>query len=194
MAVVGGELAEAGHPGLEARPGKRGQEFAVGGFKVGVRRQGRPVDLRFGGGQGGLVEGGEARRQGVDGVVQFGVGHRAGDPAVALGQIGAVVVAAEDGFQRTVPADQPGEAFCAATAGKQAATHLGMAEYRVLVRDTYTAGVEAFAAWLSTDTDDGLAAVATLVGAILLARATAGTDLSEKILESTHQALTTPDR
>jgi TetR/AcrR family transcriptional regulator, transcriptional repressor for nem operon len=62
------------------------------------------------------------------------------------------------------------------------------------VRDTYTAGVEAFAAWLSTDADDGLATVATLVGAILLARATAGTDLSEKILESTHQALTAPDR
>ena len=34
--------------------------------------------------------------------------------------------------------------------------------------------------------------VATLVGAILLARATAGTELSEKILESTHKALTAP--
>jgi TetR/AcrR family transcriptional repressor of nem operon len=34
--------------------------------------------------------------------------------------------------------------------------------------------------------------VATLVGAILLARATAGTELSEKILESTHKALTEP--
>jgi TetR/AcrR family transcriptional repressor of nem operon len=35
--------------------------------------------------------------------------------------------------------------------------------------------------------------VATLVGAILLARATAGTELSEKIPESTHRALTAPD-
>ena len=60
------------------------------------------------------------------------------------------------------------------------------------VRETYAAGVEAFAAWLSADADDGLATVATLVGAILLARATAGTDLSEKILESTHQVLTAP--
>ncbi|MFH9009279.1 TetR/AcrR family transcriptional regulator [Streptomyces afghaniensis] len=60
------------------------------------------------------------------------------------------------------------------------------------VREKYAAGVEAFAAWLSTDTDDGLPMVATLVGAILLARATAGTDLSEKILESTHKALTAP--
>ncbi|MET9462083.1 TetR/AcrR family transcriptional regulator [Streptomyces canus] len=61
------------------------------------------------------------------------------------------------------------------------------------VRETYAAGVEKFAAWLSTDADDGLPMVATLVGAILLARATAGTELSEKILESTHEALTGPD-
>ncbi len=58
------------------------------------------------------------------------------------------------------------------------------------VRETYAAGVEAFAEWLSDDADDGLPMVATLVGAILLARATAGTQLSEKILESTHKALT----
>lgn len=59
------------------------------------------------------------------------------------------------------------------------------------VRETYATGVEDFAAWLSTDPDAGLPMVATLVGAILLARATAGTELSERILESTHQALTT---
>jgi TetR/AcrR family transcriptional repressor of nem operon len=58
------------------------------------------------------------------------------------------------------------------------------------VRETYATGVQAFAAWLSTDADDGLPMVATLVGAILLARATAGTELSEKMLESTHKALT----
>ncbi|MDX3697919.1 TetR family transcriptional regulator [Streptomyces europaeiscabiei] len=60
------------------------------------------------------------------------------------------------------------------------------------VRETYAAGVQEFAAWLSTDANDGLPMVATLVGAILLARATAGTELSEKILESTHKALTAP--
>ncbi|MER6161423.1 TetR family transcriptional regulator [Streptomyces sp. NPDC001868] len=58
------------------------------------------------------------------------------------------------------------------------------------VRKTYAGGVQEFAAWLSADADDGLPMVATLVGAILLARATAGTELSEKILESTHKALT----
>jgi TetR/AcrR family transcriptional repressor of nem operon len=45
---------------------------------------------------------------------------------------------------------------------------------------------------MSTDADDGLPVVATLVGVILLARATAGTEPSEKILESTHKVLTAP--
>jgi TetR/AcrR family transcriptional repressor of nem operon len=58
------------------------------------------------------------------------------------------------------------------------------------VGETCAAGVEQFAAWLSTDANDGLPMVATLVGAILLARTTAGTELQEKILESTHKALT----
>ncbi|WP_307781876.1 TetR/AcrR family transcriptional regulator [Streptomyces sp. MBT65] len=60
------------------------------------------------------------------------------------------------------------------------------------VRETYAAGVREFAAWMSADADDGLPMVAALVGAILLARATAGTELSEKILASTHTALTAP--
>ena len=60
------------------------------------------------------------------------------------------------------------------------------------VRETYAAGVQEFAAWMSIDANDGLPVVATLVGAILLARATAGTEPSEKILESTHKALTAP--
>ncbi len=57
------------------------------------------------------------------------------------------------------------------------------------VRATYAAGVEKFADWMAADDDDGLPVVASLVGAILLARATAGTELSEKILESTHKVL-----
>ncbi|MEU0265119.1 TetR/AcrR family transcriptional regulator [Nocardioides sp. NPDC006303] len=57
------------------------------------------------------------------------------------------------------------------------------------VRATYAVGVERFAEWMAADGDDGLPVVASLVGAILLARATAGTELSERILESTHKAL-----
>ncbi|MFD3842911.1 hypothetical protein ACFWWC_42845 [Streptomyces sp. NPDC058642] len=43
---------------------------------------------------------------------------------------------------------------------------------------------------MSADVNDGLPMMATPVGSILPARATAGTELSEKILESTHKALT----
>ena len=60
------------------------------------------------------------------------------------------------------------------------------------VRETYAAGVEDFAQWMSPDSDDGLPLVATLVGALLLARATAGTELSERILASTLDTLTAP--
>ncbi|WP_203948403.1 TetR/AcrR family transcriptional regulator [Planotetraspora thailandica] len=57
-------------------------------------------------------------------------------------------------------------------------------------RGTYADGVREFADWLSdTDREDGLAATATLVGAILLARATAGTDLSEDILAAARRSL-----
>ena len=53
----------------------------------------------------------------------------------------------------------------------------------------YTDGVRQCAQWLSSgEGDDGLATVSTLVGAILLARATAGTDLSEDILAAARRA------
>jgi TetR/AcrR family transcriptional repressor of nem operon len=84
--------------------------------------------------------------------------------------------------------DQPGTGCPAAGFAGDLAREQTGAE----VRETYVAGVEEFAAWLATDDNDGLAMVATLVGAILLARATAGTELSEKILESTHKVVTAP--
>lgn len=83
--------------------------------------------------------------------------------------------------------DDPG-AGCAAAgfAGDIAKTHAD----DMGTRETYADGVREFADWLSdTDRKDGLAATATLVGAILLARATAGTDLSEDILAAAHHSL-----
>ena len=57
-------------------------------------------------------------------------------------------------------------------------------------RDVYAAGVRDFASWLATDgDDDGLARLSTLVGAILLARATQGTELSEDVLKAARNAL-----
>ncbi|MDX3095075.1 TetR/AcrR family transcriptional regulator [Streptomyces sp. ME01-24h] len=54
-------------------------------------------------------------------------------------------------------------------------------------RETYAKGVEEVAGWIAPG-GAGLGAYATLVGGILLARATAGTPLSERILHAAHAA------
>ncbi|MFE8017206.1 TetR family transcriptional regulator [Streptomyces antibioticus] len=64
-------------------------------------------------------------------------------------------------------------------------------------RRVYAEGVAAFAAFLAPDgagagdaTGDGLTRLSTLVGALILARATQGSPLSEEILAAAHAALT----
>ncbi|BCJ46575.1 TetR family transcriptional regulator [Actinoplanes ianthinogenes] len=56
-------------------------------------------------------------------------------------------------------------------------------------RDAYAEGVEAYARMLGTTGEPDLAAVSTMVGALLLARATAGTALSERILTAARDSL-----
>ncbi len=56
----------------------------------------------------------------------------------------------------------------------------------------YADGVEVYARWFGRDGED-LVAVSILVGALLLARATAGTDLSDRILTAAHAALSEPE-
>ncbi|MFJ2213381.1 TetR/AcrR family transcriptional regulator [Streptomyces sp. NPDC101062] len=58
----------------------------------------------------------------------------------------------------------------------------------------YTEGVGDFAAWLATEDQDGIARLCTMLGALVLARATKGDPLSEEILASAHAALTATDR
>ncbi|ETK32950.1 TetR/AcrR family transcriptional regulator [Microbispora sp. ATCC PTA-5024] len=50
-------------------------------------------------------------------------------------------------------------------------------------RDTYAAGVREMADWVAPG-EAGLVALATLVGAVLLARATAGTPVSDEIMKA----------
>lgn len=57
-------------------------------------------------------------------------------------------------------------------------------------RRVYTEGVGDFARWLATEDDDGIARLCTMVGALVLARATNGSPLSEQILTTAHAALT----
>ena len=46
-----------------------------------------------------------------------------------------------------------------------------------------------FAEWLATDDEDGIARLCTMLGALVLARATKGSPLSEQILTAARTAL-----
>ncbi|MFK4265053.1 TetR/AcrR family transcriptional regulator [Streptomyces milbemycinicus] len=54
----------------------------------------------------------------------------------------------------------------------------------------YSEGVSDFAEWLSTEDQDGIARLCTMLGALVLARATKGSPLSEEILTTARAALT----
>jgi TetR/AcrR family transcriptional repressor of nem operon len=56
-------------------------------------------------------------------------------------------------------------------------------------RAAYAKGVEGFARLLSGDDDPDLITLSTMVGALILSRATAGTDLSDRILTAARTAL-----
>ncbi|MCX2182698.1 TetR/AcrR family transcriptional regulator [Streptomyces sp. SKN60] len=61
-------------------------------------------------------------------------------------------------------------------------------------RRVYTEGVREFADWLtSDDREDGLARLSTLIGALVLSRATRDSPLSEEILTAAREALTAAD-
>src|SRR4051812_44515082 len=56
----------------------------------------------------------------------------------------------------------------------------------------YARGVDLYSRWLGSESEPDLAGVSTLVGALVLARATAGTPLSDQILEAARAALSPP--
>ncbi|MFZ3572763.1 TetR family transcriptional regulator [Streptomyces sp. BH097] len=57
-------------------------------------------------------------------------------------------------------------------------------------RRSYAEGVAEFADFLGDDGQDGLVRLSTLFGALVLSRATKGSELSERILGAAHRALT----
>lgn len=60
-------------------------------------------------------------------------------------------------------------------------------------RRVYTEGVSDFAEWLATEDQDGISRLCTMLGALVLARATKGSPLSEEILTAARAALTAAD-
>jgi TetR/AcrR family transcriptional repressor of nem operon len=61
------------------------------------------------------------------------------------------------------------------------------------VHPAYINGVRKLAGRLATDDDDGMAQFCTMVGALVLARATRGDPLSEELLQAARTALTEGD-
>ncbi|PWK42597.1 TetR/AcrR family transcriptional regulator [Actinoplanes xinjiangensis] len=59
-------------------------------------------------------------------------------------------------------------------------------------RGAYAKGVEGFALHLGGGAEPDLAALSTMVGALILARATAGTELSDRILAAARESLDRP--
>ncbi|MGW6316462.1 TetR/AcrR family transcriptional regulator [Streptomyces sp. NPDC055099] len=57
-------------------------------------------------------------------------------------------------------------------------------------RRVYAQGVADLADWLATDDQDGITRLCTMLGALVLARATKGSPQSEQILAAAHAALT----
>jgi TetR/AcrR family transcriptional repressor of nem operon len=96
-----------------------------------------------------------------------------------LGAVGEDFVAA---YLSGAHRDSPGDGCPSAGFGGD----LARADPDASARAAYAQGVEAYAHWL----DDDLAKLSTMVGALVLARATAGTDLSDRILAAARERLT----
>ena len=56
-------------------------------------------------------------------------------------------------------------------------------------REPYADGVRDFARWMADGDDEDLVAVATMAGALMLSRATAGSELSDRILTAARRSL-----
>jgi TetR/AcrR family transcriptional repressor of nem operon len=89
--------------------------------------------------------------------------------------------AIEDQYLSAGHRDDPGD-------GCPAAGFAADAIQEPSLRPTYAAGIREMAGWLAAG-DEGLAELSTLVGAMVLARATAGDPISDDILRAARDAL-----
>lgn len=103
----------------------------------------------------------------------------------AAGEHGAAQRALVEYYLSPEHRDDPGEGCpTAGFVGDLAREKTGPETHQV-----YEDGVRDFADWMSTEDSEGLARVCTLVGAILLARATADSPLSQEILDSARSSV-----
>jgi TetR/AcrR family transcriptional repressor of nem operon len=66
---------------------------------------------------------------------------------------------------------------------------LAREEHDTPAREAYAKGIDRYSRWLGSESEPDLVAVSTMVGAVILARATAGLDISDRILEAAREAL-----
>jgi TetR/AcrR family transcriptional repressor of nem operon len=127
----------------------------------------------------GLTHGGFYKQfASKEALVAEAVGQAFGELSDRLG--GADQAAFVTGYLSPGHRDDPGDGCPAAGfSGDLAREEPGSA-----ARTAYAQGIELYARWLGKDGGEDLAAVATLVGAMVLARATAGTEVSDRILEA----------
>ncbi|MFE6286495.1 TetR/AcrR family transcriptional regulator [Streptomyces sp. NPDC057877] len=105
------------------------------------------------------------------------------------GQREAAQTALIDGYLSTEHRDSPADGCPVAALATDMAREPGDHE----ARRAYTEGVRDFAEWLDTEDEDGVTRLCTMVGALVLARATKGSPLSEEILATARAALTASD-
>ncbi|MEU4330584.1 TetR/AcrR family transcriptional regulator [Nonomuraea dietziae] len=102
------------------------------------------------------------------------------------GQLDAAQQALIDAYLSVEHRDNPADGCpVAALAGDMAREPNNHEAHRV-----YAKGVSDFADWLATEDQDGITRLCTMLGALLLARATKDSPLSEEILTAARTALT----
>ncbi|MER6004032.1 TetR/AcrR family transcriptional regulator [Nonomuraea angiospora] len=102
------------------------------------------------------------------------------------GRLDAAQQALIDAYLSAEHRDDPGDGCPVAGLASDMAREPGNREaHRV-----YTKGVCDFADWLATEDQDGITRLCTMLGALLLARATKDSPLSEEILTAARAALT----
>jgi TetR/AcrR family transcriptional repressor of nem operon len=90
-----------------------------------------------------------------------------------------------EAYLSTTHRDDPGNGCPTAGFGGDVARATGGDSTRA----AYANGVEGFARMLSSDDDPDLVTLSTMVGALILSRATAGTALSDRLLAAAREAL-----
>lgn len=118
----------------------------------------------------------------------FGELHQRLTAALAqhAGQPGPARQAFIDAYLSAEHRDNAADGCPAAALAADIARESGDREARLV----YTDGIRDYADWLATEDQDGLVRLSTMLGALLLARATTGSALSEEILTAARAALT----